>query len=57
MAKSGAELRNAYAAKAYDDIRLQVKKGDKERIRAHAEQKGMKLQTYIKSLIYEDMEK
>ncbi|WP_418427897.1 antitoxin [Anaerotruncus massiliensis (ex Liu et al. 2021)] len=55
MAKTAAELKNAYAKKAYDDIRLQVKKGQKEKIRARAESLGMSLQGYINHLIDEDM--
>ena len=53
--KTTAQVRNDYAKKAYDDIRLQVKKGEKEVIRAHAEEKGFSLQGYIKDLIARDM--
>lgn len=55
MAKTAAEMKNAYAKKAYDDIRLQVKKGQKEKIRARADALGMSLQGYINKLIDEDM--
>lgn len=57
MAKTNAELKNNYAKKAYDDIRLQVKKGQKEKIKACAEAKGLSLQGYINKLIEEDMQK
>lgn len=53
--KTTAQVRNDYAKKVYDDIRLQVKKGDKEIIRAYAEEKGFSLQGYIKDLISKDM--
>ena len=53
--KTTAQVRNDYAKKAYDDIRLQVKKGEKEVIRAYAEKKGFSLQGYIKDLISRDM--
>ena len=56
MPKSRAEIKNAYAKKAYDDIRLQVKKGQKELIKSHAESKGMSLQGYINALIEKDMQ-
>lgn len=55
MAKTAAEMKNAYAKKAYDDIRLQVKKGQKEKIRARADALGMSLQGYINKLIDDDM--
>lgn len=56
MPKTKAEIKNAYAKKAYDDIRLQVKKGMKEEIKEHAKKKGYSsLQGYINSLIEADM--
>ena len=48
MPKTQAEIKNAYAKKAYDDVRLQVKKGSKQVLQEAAENKGMKLQGYIK---------
>ena len=48
MAKTSAEMKNAYAKKAYDDVRLQVKKGTKQILQDTAEDKGMKLQSYVK---------
>ncbi|WRS28979.1 hypothetical protein U6B65_14880 (plasmid) [Oscillospiraceae bacterium MB08-C2-2] len=53
--KTNAEIKNSFAKKAYDDIRLQVKKGQKEIIKAHAKSKGMSLQGYINKLIEEDL--
>ena len=44
MPKTQAELKNAYAKKAYDDVRLQVKKGSKQALQKAAEDKGLKLQ-------------
>lgn len=55
MPKTTAQIKNDYAKKAYDDIRLQVKKGMKEKIRAHAQEQGLSLQGYINKLIAEDM--
>ena len=46
---------NKYAAKAYDRIALQVKKGKRDIIKAHAESKGMSLNAYINDLIEKDM--
>ncbi len=53
--KTSAQIHNNYAKKAYDDIRLQVKKGCKEIIRSHAESMGLTLQGYIHYLIQNDM--
>lgn len=55
--KTATQSKNDYAKKAYDDIRLQVKKGQKEIIRAYAEAHGMSLQGYINNLIQKDMER
>lgn len=44
-----------YMAKAYDDIRIRVKKGQKAVIQAHAESKGLSLNAYIVGLIEKDM--
>ncbi len=53
--KTNAQIKNDYAKKTYDDIRLQVKKGQKDVIRKHAESRGMSLNGYINALIEADM--
>lgn len=53
MPKTQAELKNAYAKKAYDDVRLQVKKGAKQLLQQAATDKGVKLQSYIKVALKE----
>ena len=45
-----------YSAKAYDNILLRVKKGQKELIQAQAERKGFSLNAYINHLIQQDMQ-
>lgn len=45
-----------YMAKAYDEIKIRVKKGQKELIQAHAQSKGLSLNAYIVSLIEKDMD-
>lgn len=57
MAISEARKRanEKYNAKAYDQIKVIVKKGQRDVIRAHAESKGMSLNGYINKLIEEDM--
>lgn len=44
-----------YMAKAYDEIKIRVKKGQKAVIQAHAQSKGLSLNAYIISLIEKDM--
>lgn len=44
-----------YSAKAYDQVKINVYKGQREQIKAYAETKGMSLNGYINKLIAEDM--
>ena len=44
-----------YNAKAYEEIKLRVYKGQKEQIKAFAESQGLSLNGYINKLISEDM--
>lgn len=55
--KTTAQVKNDYAKKAYDDIRLQVKKGRKEVIKAHAEGRGESVNGFINRAISETMER
>lgn len=55
MAKASTTAKNKYNAKTYDRIALQVKKGQREVIRAHAEAQGLSLNGYINKLIEQDM--
>ena len=49
---------NQYAKENYDRIIVQVKKGEKEFIKAYAKEKGYtSLNAYINELIKKDMEK
>lgn len=48
--------KNKYNAKAYDRIALQVKKGRKDIIKAHAENRGESLNGFINKAIDEKME-
>ena len=40
MTKTQAELKNAYAKKAYDDVRLQVKKGQSKHFKEPQKERG-----------------
>ncbi len=55
--KTTAQIKNDYAKKAYDDVRLQVKKGKKEIIKAHAEARGESLNGFVNRAIDETMER
>ena len=51
MAKTRAEIKNAYAKKAYDDLRIQVKKGNKAIIRQYAEDNGKTINGLVNELL------
>ena len=55
MSRNSNESILKYQKKAYEDIRLRVKRGEKDIIKAHAESKGMSLNAYINDLIEKDM--
>ena len=44
-------------AKAYDEIKVRVFKGDKEKVKAHAENQGESLNGFIKRAIDETMKR
>ena len=46
-----------YNEKAYDQIKVLVKKGQRDIIKAYAESQGKSLNAYINELISEDMKK
>ncbi len=48
---------NRYNAKAYDRINLAVPKGEKDRIKAHAEKRGESVNAFVNRAITETMER
>lgn len=46
-----------YNAKAYDEIKVRVAKGEKEKIKAYADQRGESLNGFINRAIDETMER
>ncbi len=44
-----------YSAKAYDQVKINVYKGQREQIKAFAESQGLSLNAYINKLIADDM--
>ncbi len=57
MAKAQTRASNKYAAKAYDRIALQVKKGRRDELRMHAEQHGESLNGFINRAIEETIQR
>lgn len=55
MGKTSAAVKYKYNSKAYDRLAISVKKGDRERIKSHAEHSGESLNAYVTRLIYTDM--
>ena len=55
MGKTSSAVKDRYNAKAYDDIRLRVPKGQKERIQTFAAENGESLNGFINRVINEAM--
>ena len=55
QSKAHQKASNKYQAKAYDRMNLLVKKGEREKIKAYAESKGLSLNAYVTGLIYKDL--
>lgn len=57
MGKTSSEVKDRYNAKAYDEIKVRVPKGDKETIQAHAETHSESVNGFINRAITEQMKK
>lgn len=57
MGKTSSEVKNRWNAKAYDRIELRVKKGQKDAIKAAADEAGLSLNAYIQQAIDERMKR
>lgn len=57
MGKTSTASKQRYNEKAYDRIALTVKKGEKDRLKAHAEQQGETLNGFINRAINETIER
>ena len=55
MAKTSAAVKNRYAAKVYDQLRIVVPKGQKQAIEAHAKSKGESINGLVNALLRADM--
>lgn len=57
MSKPATKAKNKYNAKTYDRINLQVKKGERDKLRAYAESQGESLNGFINRAIRETVER
>lgn len=57
MGKTSSKVKDRYNAKVYEEIKVRVYKGEKEKIKAHAETKGESVNGFIKRAIDETMER
>ena len=55
--KARIAANNRYNAKAYDEIKVRVSKGNKDIIKAHAENNGESLNGFVNRAIDETMER
>lgn len=53
MGKTSSKVKNRYNAKVYDEIKVRVSKGDKDKIKTHAESRGESLNGFINRAIDE----
>ena len=57
MGKTSSAVKDRYNAKAYDEIKIRVPKGQKDLIQAHAEAHGESTNGFINRAISETMER
>ena len=55
--KTSSQVKDRYNAKAYDEIKVRVPKGNKEEIQAHAQAHGESVNAFIGRAISEAMER
>ena len=53
--KTSNESKAKYNAKAYDQVKIIMKKGQREQVKEFAESRGLSLNAYINKLIADDM--
>lgn len=57
MGKTSSIVKDRYNAKAYDEIKVRVPKGNKDVIKAHAETQGESVNAFVNRAIDETMER
>lgn len=51
MSKTSSEVKRRYNAKAYDEVRISVPKGEKDQWKALAEAEGLSLTAFIRQKV------
>ena len=57
MGRTSSAVKDRYNAKAYDEMKVRVMKGNTERIPAHAEAQGESLNAFISRAIIETIQR
>ena len=57
MGKTSSKVKDRYNAKAYDELKIRVPKGEKDKIKAHADTQGESLNGFVKRAIDETMKR
>ena len=57
MGKTSSAVKDRYNAKAYDNLRIVVKKGQKDVIQAHAAARGESINGFVNRAISEQMKR
>ena len=55
MSEARKKANEKYNAKAYDQVKIIIKKGQREQVKEFAESQGLSLNAYINKLIADDM--
>ena len=57
MGKTSSKVKDRYNAKAYDELKIRVSKGNKDIIKAHAAEQGESLNGFVNRAIDEAMKR
>ena len=57
MGKTSSKVKDRYNAKVYEEIKVRVYKGEKDKIKTHADRRGESLNGFVKRAIDETMER
>ena len=57
VGRTSSAVKNRYNAKAYDELKIRVPKGEKEQIKSHADKQGESLNGFVKRAIDETMKR
>lgn len=55
MSRTSSRVKDRYNAKAYDEMKIRVPKGQKAAVEAYAKQKGESVNSLVNLLLREDM--